>query len=130
MSFIQIIEYETDRPDEIAALMDERAGQGMAGGEQPPFTRMVLTRDRENPRRYLGIAEFSSYEEAMANSGKPETHEFAQKLAALMTSDDRRGLHDDALSRWSFNASSGLSQSRASAARNCCATCIGAERSR
>ena len=32
--------------------------------------------------------------------------------------------------RWSFNASSGPSQSRASAARNCCATCIGAERSR
>jgi hypothetical protein len=86
MSFIQIIEYETDRPDEIAALMDERAGQGMAGGEQPPFTRMALTRDRENPRRYLGIAEFSSYEEAMANSGKPETHEFAQKLGALMSS--------------------------------------------
>src|SRR5712691_565751 len=32
--------------------------------------------------------------------------------------------------RWSLNASSGPSQSRASAARNCCATCIGAERSR
>src|ERR1700748_1367929 len=33
-------------------------------------------------------------------------------------------------SRWPFSASSGPSQSRASAARNCCATCIGAERSR
>src|SRR5215831_8501642 len=33
-------------------------------------------------------------------------------------------------SRWSFSAPSGLSQSRASAARNCCATRIGAERSR
>ncbi len=32
-------------------------------------------------------------------------------------------------SRWSCSAASGLSQSRASAARNCCATRIGAERS-
>ena len=32
--------------------------------------------------------------------------------------------------RWSFRASSRSSQSRDSAARNCCATCIGAERSR
>src|SRR6516165_1332034 len=33
-------------------------------------------------------------------------------------------------SRWFFSAPSGPSQSRASAARNCCAICIGAERSR
>jgi quinol monooxygenase YgiN len=86
MSFIQIIEYETDRPEDVAALMDERNEQGVASGEQPPFTRLAVARDRENPRRFLAIVEFPSYEEAMANSERPDTHEFAQKLGALMSS--------------------------------------------
>jgi quinol monooxygenase YgiN len=87
MSFIQIIEYETDRADEMEALMDQRRAE--AGDAPPPFTRLAVTQDRENPRRYLSILEFSSYEEAMANSGEPETHEFAQKMAALTTSGPR-----------------------------------------
>jgi quinol monooxygenase YgiN len=79
MAFIQIIEYETDRADEIAELM----------GGMPPepgdsgLVRLAVTQDRDNPRRYLIIVEFESYEVAMENSDKPETGEMAAKLAAL-----------------------------------------------
>jgi quinol monooxygenase YgiN len=78
MAFIQIIEYETDRADEIAELMSE-----MPSDEAPGFVRLAVTQDRDNPRRYLTIVQFESYEVAMANSDKPETDEMAAKLAAL-----------------------------------------------
>jgi hypothetical protein len=83
MGFIQIIEYETDRPDEILALGNENMQR--AGGP-PPFTRLAVTQDRDNPNRYLTIVEFPSYEEAMANSDDPGTSEFAARVAALCTS--------------------------------------------
>ena len=80
MAFIQIIEYETDRADEIAALMGGLNGDG---GDAPGFVRLAVTQDRDNPRRYLTIVEFESYEVAMENSDRPETGEMAGKLAAL-----------------------------------------------
>jgi heme-degrading monooxygenase HmoA len=80
MAFIQIIEYETDRADEIAAMMGDMEADP---AEAPGFVRLVVTQDRDNPRRYLTIVEFESYEIAMANSDKPETGEMAAKLAAL-----------------------------------------------
>jgi quinol monooxygenase YgiN len=80
MAFIQIIEYETDRADEIAELM---GGMETESGEAPGFVRLAVTQDRDNPRRYLTIVQFESYEVAMANSDKPETGEMAAKLAAL-----------------------------------------------
>lgn len=86
MGFIQIIEYETDRAAEIDALMNT-AMEADAG--PPPFTRLAHTQDRDNPRRYLTVIEFPSFEEAMANSDKPETAEMAGKLAALCASGPR-----------------------------------------
>lgn len=86
MSFVQVIEYETDRPDEIMALgQDQRAEMPAA----PEGFRVTVTRDRDNPNRYFTIVEFPSYEEAMANSARPETDGFAQQLAALCTSGPR-----------------------------------------
>jgi quinol monooxygenase YgiN len=83
MAFIQIIEYETDRADEIAALMaDVQPG----AGDAPGFVRLAVTQDRDNPRRYVTIVEFESYEVAMQNSDKPETGEMAARLAALCAS--------------------------------------------
>lgn len=87
MAFIQIIEYETDRPDEIAQMMGD--GPSPDPETDPGFTRLALTQDRDNPRRYLLIVEFTSYEEAMANSDKPETGEMAGKLAALCSGPPR-----------------------------------------
>ena len=65
MSFIQIIEYETDRPDEMMALGNENM-QAQSG--PPAYTRLAVTQDRDNPNRYLTIVEFPSYEAAMAIS--------------------------------------------------------------
>jgi hypothetical protein len=83
MSFIQIIEYETDRPDEIKALADARMAQMP---EAPPGFRLVVTQDRDKPNRYLTIVEFPSYEVAMENSAQPDTDAFAKEFAALCTS--------------------------------------------
>jgi hypothetical protein len=86
MSFIQIIEYETDRADEIKALGEARMAQMP---EAPPGFRLVVTRDRDRPNRYVTIVEFPSYEAAMEASARPDTDAFAKEMAALCTSGPR-----------------------------------------
>ena len=80
MPFIQIIEFRTTQLAEVQALMDEWAiateGKRRAG-------RSNLTADKASPDTYLQIVEFPSYEEAMANSGLPETSHFAEQLVKL-----------------------------------------------
>ncbi|MEV6212706.1 hypothetical protein [Kitasatospora sp. NPDC051914] len=80
MRFIQIIEYRTSRIDEFNALLDswveKNEGNRLA-------TRALQTRDRDAENVYLNIVEFPSYEQAMANSDRPETAEFAAQAAAL-----------------------------------------------
>jgi hypothetical protein len=83
MSFIQIIEYETDRPDEMMALGQAQTAEM---GDPPPGFRLTITQDRDNPNRYVTIVEFPSYEVAMENSARPETGDFAKQMAALCTS--------------------------------------------
>lgn len=85
MSFIQIIDYETDQADQIDAQMR----QAMDQGTQATFTRLEHTQDRDNPRHYMTIVEFPSYEVAMANSRRPETDAMAKQLASLCTSGPR-----------------------------------------
>ena len=82
MPFIQIIDYETDRPAEI----DEQMRQSMQFGGEPSFTRLEHTQDHDNPRHFLTIVEFPSYELAMENSNRPETDQMARELAELCTS--------------------------------------------
>jgi quinol monooxygenase YgiN len=82
MSFVQIIEYETDRPDEVSALGETRSAEM---GDPPPGFRLLVTQDRDNPKRYVTIVEFPSYEVAMESSQRPETDEFARQMAALCT---------------------------------------------
>ena len=43
-----------------------------------------MTRDRNDPDRYVLIVFFDSYESAMENSNLPETAEFAEKQTALL----------------------------------------------
>ena len=70
MAFIQIIESRTKNFDELQALGDEyfQATEG-----QRTVRRSILTRDRNDPDRYLIIVFFDSYESAMENSNLPET---------------------------------------------------------
>ena len=83
MSFIQIIDYETDRPDEMRTLGEDFRGRRTDGSGGPTWIR--TTQDRDNPSRYVTIVEFPSYEEAMANSERADTTEFAAQMAALCT---------------------------------------------
>jgi quinol monooxygenase YgiN len=78
--FIQIIEVQSSRFDDIQALVDRYREQ--AGGTNSA-RRSTVTEDRDRPGTYLNIVEFDSYESAMANSQRPETAEFAEQLAKL-----------------------------------------------
>src|ERR1700750_2392574 len=80
MGFIQIIEFTTGRSDELDAVLDEWLERTKG---KRTATRGVQTRDRDRPNTYVQIIEFPSYEEAMANSGLPETAEVAARLAEL-----------------------------------------------
>ncbi len=80
MGFIQIIEIETTRPDEVEALVSEwrTKTEGTRTAQRGTFTK-----DRDRPNTYVQIVEFASYEDAMANSGLPETASLAQSLREL-----------------------------------------------
>ena len=83
MKFVQIIDFETERIDEMRELAHEtqRRFEGRSGG---PTRRLVL-KDRSQANRYLVVIEFDSYEDAMRNSDDPETTKFAEQMAALCT---------------------------------------------
>ncbi|ADB33617.1 hypothetical protein Kfla_4599 [Kribbella flavida DSM 17836] len=81
--FVQIIEYRTAKPDEVVALMTEFRAQRQASGEGPGPTRAMACVDRDTADRYVSIIEFASYEEAMENSKRSDTSEFAAGLAEL-----------------------------------------------
>ena len=59
MSFIQIIDYETDRAAEIDAAMRAMLADMPV---EPGFIRLEQTQDHDNPRHYMTIVEFPSYE--------------------------------------------------------------------
>jgi quinol monooxygenase YgiN len=86
MAFVQIIEYETRRADELAKLLDEwmRATEG-----KRTVTRELHTQDRDNPSRFVDIVEFPSYEQAMRNNDLPETNAIAERMRALCTREPR-----------------------------------------
>ena len=81
--FVQIIEYRTQKADEITALMDEFQKTREAAGDGPAPTRGITCADRDEPGRYFSIIEFASYEEAMENSQRADTTEFAEKMMEL-----------------------------------------------
>ncbi len=83
MKFVQIIDFETDRIEEMRALAED-SEKRLAGREGGPTHRLVL-KDRNQPGRYLVVIEFDSYEDAMRNSEDPETTKFAEQMAALCT---------------------------------------------
>jgi len=80
MAFIQIFEVTTTRPEEIQELVEDWSAK--TGGRHTAY-RATFTADRDRPGTYVQIVEFPSYQEAMTNSGLPETGEFAEKLARL-----------------------------------------------
>lgn len=78
--FVQIIEFQTSRIDEVLAMGELSETEG----DTPPTVRRVsVTADRDHPGTYLTLVEFDSYESAMENSNRPETAAFATRMASL-----------------------------------------------
>ena len=82
-AFVQIIEYRTSKPDAVAALNEDFRKRRMDDGDGPAPTRVTACADRDEPGRYFAIIEFASYEEAMENSNRPDTSEYAAKMMEL-----------------------------------------------
>ena len=80
MSFIQIVEFRTDKYDELMAL--EQEWRAATEGKRT-LRRAIVARDRNDPKRHLVFAFFDDYDSAMVNSNLPETGEFGRKQTAL-----------------------------------------------
>ncbi|MCU1602266.1 MAG: hypothetical protein JWO22_2975 [Frankiales bacterium] len=78
--FIQVIEFSTDRPDEVQALIDEylAASEGTRTSQ-----RGILSKSRDAENRYVNIVFFESYEAAMRNSELPATGHFSEQMMKL-----------------------------------------------
>ena len=75
MTFIQMMDYATSKPEEMQRVAEEweRATDGKRTAR-----RIVRTRYRDDPNRYREMVFFDSYEAAMENSELPETQEYAK----------------------------------------------------
>lgn len=80
MAFIQLIEYETSKPDDVRRVTKEweQATEG-----KRKANRIVVGKHHDEEKRYCEMVFFDSYDEAMENSELPETKEYAEKIKAL-----------------------------------------------
>ena len=78
--FVQIVEFTSSRIKEIEELGRPSRTEGNTA---PTFRRIIATADRDHPGHYFTSVDFASFDSAMENSGRPETSEFAAKMAAL-----------------------------------------------
>lgn len=84
MGFIQIIEYQTSRIEEVAALGKEFRESTAQNVDVAKPLKGTVAADQDKPGHYLSIIEFESAEAAMEASNRPETQEFFGRLSALM----------------------------------------------
>jgi alpha-acetolactate decarboxylase len=80
--FLQVIIYSTTRFDEFAAAAKAHRDR-MVCRAGPTPTRVVVTRNRDEANGYVTLIGFASYDEAMANSARPETAEFAALMRSM-----------------------------------------------
>jgi quinol monooxygenase YgiN len=80
MSFVQIMQLQSSKVDELRAAVDEweKATEG-----KRTVQRSVICEDRDNPGHYTIIVSFDSYEDAMKNSALPETDALSKKTVSL-----------------------------------------------
>ncbi len=80
MAFAQIIDLRTSQIDQMRAVADEweKASEG-----KRKTRRRLICRDRDDGGRYLIVAFFDSYEEAMENSALAETDAFSKKMLSF-----------------------------------------------
>jgi quinol monooxygenase YgiN len=75
--FVQIIEFDTDKIDEMLKLDAEYTkateGRNTAG-------HSLVCADKDNPGHYYVIVEFASSDAADKNNALPETQEMSEKM--------------------------------------------------
>ena len=81
MGFVQIIELQSSRFDEIEALHE--AWLAETQGARTTISEMVV-RDRDRPEHYFVIVEFPSHEHALVNNELAATHRFSEALVPLL----------------------------------------------
>lgn len=81
MAFVQIMEIETDRPDDVLAAA---AAWFEATEGKRTLRRSITCRDRTDANRIVVIAMFDSYESAMENSNLEETQELATRIGEMV----------------------------------------------
>lgn len=86
MTFVQLIEYETTRADELNAVFEQ--WMKVTEGKRTVMHEMHA-QDKDKPSHYVDIVEFPSYQKAMENSQLPETQQIAEQARALCTSEPR-----------------------------------------
>jgi hypothetical protein len=79
-AFVQLIEYRTDRPEVMAAIVS-RWSEAIGAARTARW--YVTAADRDEPGRFVQLVEFPSYEAAMENSNHPATSGFARELKEL-----------------------------------------------
>jgi quinol monooxygenase YgiN len=79
-SFVQLIEFHTDRIEEVEALTHEWMD---AIGSARTARWEILGTDHDHPHRYVQIVQFPDHAAAMANSEHPVTSRFAERLLKL-----------------------------------------------
>jgi hypothetical protein len=80
MTFVQIVDFETSRYEELQRVIDSWLEKSQGNRTA---VRSVTGRDRENPQHFMTLVEFPSYEDAMMNSKLPATEEMAGKFREL-----------------------------------------------
>ena len=86
MTFMQVIEYKTNREDELDSLFEEWLAT--TSGKRTT-TSETHAKDRDDPRHYVDIVEFPSYERAMVNNDLPETNRYADRMRELCDGEPR-----------------------------------------
>ncbi|MEW2621128.1 ester cyclase [Streptomyces sp. NPDC048106] len=80
MTFVQLIECRTSRPDEMNRLMDDWVAR--TSGRRTA-THTLVGQDRSDAAHLVEVVEFPSYEDAKRGSGLPETDRIFREMAAL-----------------------------------------------
>ena len=83
MEFIQIIEYQTSKPDEVQAIGEAFRDKRMADADDTPPIQIIQVQDKDRENTYMTIVHFVSEEAAMENSQREDTGAFAAQMMAL-----------------------------------------------
>jgi hypothetical protein len=83
-AFLQLIEFHTDRPAEMQAIIDRWL---TAIGDFRTARWYITAADQDQANTYFQLVEFPSYRAAMANSNHPATAEFAAAVEQIATQD-------------------------------------------